>query len=212
MKRILLAMAAAALALPAAAADLPRKAVPAAAPTPPIVCGLTGCYGWHADFAVLNSGSGINALDLGSISANGTSLGIGGGWQWFNGTYWLGASVMGAYDVTGAGNVGNIGNLSGSQVVELGGNIFGAFGLQPPQVNGFLSTITTAVLTADIGVCEHGRATGYCTGATAHYFMPSTPIELKIFYRNANYGTTFVANGENLTTEQIFGFGAAYHF
>lgn len=205
MKKLILA--AALLASPAFAADLPVKApLFASAPT----CTLNGCTGWHADFGVYNSGTGINVLNLAELSSNGTSFNLGGGYQYFDGKYWLGGRVDVGYDLTNGGGFG-IGNLTGHQMVELGGNLFGAFGLQPPQTNGFLTTLTSAVPTADIGVCEHGPAVGMCVGATLHYLL-SNAVELDVGYINANYGTTNVAPGTNITVDNTLWFGGRYHF
>lgn len=194
------------------AADLPKVPILKAPTATTKVCDrVLGCYGWHADFVVNNAGTGINAFNLGEITANGVSAGLGLGGQWYNGSYWIGARADIGYDLSsGAGGFG-VANLTGHQVVELGGDAFGALGLAPPVTNGFLSTITTAILTADFGVCEHGRGVGFCAGATAHYLLPNTPLELDIGYLNANYGTTAVSGG-NQQIDNILWFGGRYHF
>ena len=189
---------------------LPAKAKPFAAAAP--LCGATGCMGWHVDFSVMNAGTGVNILNLGSINANGTFLGVGGGYQYWDGSYWAGARVMGAYDVAGSGNVGNVGNLFGFEGVELGGNLFGLFGLAPPQTNGVLSALTSAIPTADIGACQHGKASGYCAGASLHYFLPNTPLEIRLSYLNAQYGTTNIVANQTMSVENLVQFGATYHF
>lgn len=187
-------------------ADLPTKA-PALFPAS-VVCTLNGCTGWHADFGVYNSGTGVNILNLGGLTANGTSMNIGGGYQYFDGKYWLGARVDVGYDLTNG--VAGLGNVTGHQVVELGGNLFGAFGLQPPQTNGFLTTLTSAIPTADIGICERGKAIGMCAGATFHYLLTNA-LELDLGYLNVNYGTTSTPVS-NVTVENVVWFGGRYHF
>lgn len=196
----------------AAAIKLPTKAAPFVVKIPSTPCGAAGCTGWHADFSVMNAGTGVNILNLGSVNANGTFLGVGGGYQYWDGSYWAGARVMGAYDVAGSGNVGNVGNMFGFEGVELGGNLFGLFGLAPPQTNGVLSALTAAIPTADVGACQHGKASGYCAGASLHYFLPNTPLEIRLSYLNAQYGTTNIVPNQTMSVENLVLFGATYHF
>ena len=218
MKKLLapILFALALFAVPAGAVDIvknppfPTKVAPFVLPQ--ASCDAKGCTGWHVDFSVLNAGTGVNVLSLGSVNSNGTFLGLGGGYQYYDGKYWLGARVTGAYNVAGNGNVADPGNWFGSEVVEVGGNLFGAFGLQPPQTNGFLSTLTTAVPTVDVGACQHGKATGYCAGASLHYLLPSTPIELTLGYLNAQYGNTQLAPGQTMAVDNLVTFSAKYHF
>lgn len=209
MKKVLLALLLSAA--PAWAADMSAKPVPFAA-LARATCTVQRCIGWHAGFDVMNSGTGVNILNLGTLNANGTLLGLEAGYQYYDGTYWLGARAMGLYNVAGAGNVGTLNNFFAFEGVELGGNLFAQFGLAPPQVTGFLATLTTAVPTAQIGACQHGKATGYCAGAAVHYFLPNTPIELKMEYINAQYGTTTVLPGQTISSENLVLFGANYHF
>ena len=117
-----------------------------------------------------------------------------------------------SYNLASSGDVGGLSNVFAFEGVELGGDLFGAFGLAPPQTNGFLSTLTTAIPTADIGACQHGKATGYCAGATLHYLLPNTPLELKLRYINAQYGTTSISPIATVNNENLVLFGAAYHF
>lgn len=210
MKKVLLALLASTTL--AHAADLPKKApvLLPALPTP--ICSVAGCTGWHAGFDVVNSGTGINILNLGSINANGTFLGLDAGWQYYDGKYWLGADVLVSYDLASQGNVGGLNNFFAFEKVELGGDLFGALGLAPPQANGFLSTITQAIPTADIGTCQHGKASGYCAGATLHYLLPNTPIELKLSYINAQYGTTSISSIATINNENMVLFGGTRHF
>ena len=209
MKKILLALLA--LAAPAFAADLPVKARALPAFSFPTTCTLQGCTGWHVGFDVVNSGTGVNVLNLGALNANGTFLGLDGGYQYFDGQYWLGAKVMASYNLANQGNVGGIGNLFAFEGVEVGGNLFAAFGLAPPQTSGFFSTITSAIPTADIGACQHGKATGFCAGATLHYLLPNTPIEAKLSYLNAQYGTTQITPISSIQSENMVLFGVTYH-
>lgn len=192
----------------AVAADMPLKAR-LITPAPP-VCNLNGCTGFHVDFGVYNSGTGVNIFNLGGLTANGTSMNIGGGYQYFDGKYWLGARADIGYDLTNGG-VPGLNNLNGHQMIELGGNLFGAFGLQPPQTNGFLNTITTGIPTADIGVCERGSAVGLCAGATLHYLL-SNAVELDLGYLNINYGTTPTSPNSTITVDNVVWFGGRYHF
>lgn len=212
MRKYLLAAIAALLCAPALAADLPVKARPAPALFSATACSTAGCTGWHVGFDVVNSGTGINVLNLGSLNANGTFLGIDGGYQYYDGKYWAGADVLVSYNLASSGNVGGLSNLFAVESVSLGGDLFGFFGLAPPQMSGFLSTITAGIPTADIGACQHGKASGYCAGATLHYLLPGTPLELKLRYINAQYGTTSISPIATVNNENMVLFGGSYHF
>lgn len=193
------------------AADMPRKA--ALAPLfQATTCTLQNCIGWHVGFDVVNSGSGVNVLNLGTLNENGTFLGLDGGYQYYDGRFWFGADALVSYNLANQGSVGGWGNLFAAETVSLGGDLFGAFGLAPPQQNNFLATITSAVPTVDIGACQHGNATGYCAGATLHYLLPNTPLELKIRYINAQYGTTQISPVSSVNNENMVLFGGTYHF
>ena len=211
MKKLLIALLAL-WALPAFAADLPTKVRPfAALTTTPLMspCSVAACTGFHVDVNIYGSGTGLNVLDLAQLNAFGTTPSLGVGYQYYDGQYWLGARADVGYDMM---NGTGLNNLSGVQVVELGGNLFKALGVAPPQTTGFLSMLTSAIPTADIGVKERGKATGMAVGATLHYFLASAPVEIRGGYLNVNYGTTAVDPGTNVTIENIAWAGLAYHF
>lgn len=221
MKRFLAILAVLAVTAPASAADLttramvvmPVKAAPMVAQVNP--CSATSCIGWHVGFDILAAGTGVNVLNLGTLNANGTLIGLDGGYQYYDGSYWVGGKVLVAYNVAAPGNVADASfsdKLFAFEGVELGGNLFSALGIAPPQTNGMLSMLTSGVPTADVGACQHGSATGYCAGATLHYFLTNAPIEIAVSYINAQYGTTSMAPNQTINSENMGLFSVRYHF
>ena len=182
-------------------------------------CDATGCSGFFLGAELSGSGSGVNVINLASLSANGTYMGINGGYQFYNGTYWLGVKAKGDYAV-GQQNP-NIGGLTLTQSnkffafegVEFGGNLATMFNIAPIILPG---PISTAVPTVLIGACQNGALTGYCAGAAAHFFVPNSRFTIDVDYLNAQYGATNVSAIPGVpaivSTENRGTFGFSYHF
>jgi len=207
-----LAMMASALAGDLAQAQTTSTKAPVyTAPVNP--CTVTGCSGFFLGTAISGSGTGVNVINLGSLTADGTYMGVYGGYQFFNGTYWLGAIADLSYavaqpssDIVGAG-FGN--KLFAFEGIEVGGNLTAIFGNIPP-LTGFLAN---AVPTIRAGACQNGNLLkGYCTGAAGHYFVPNTRFTVDAVYYNAQYGQTTLAPGQTATTENRGELGFTYHF
>lgn len=218
MKKLLLALLAL-WAVPALGADLPTKAKPfaAVAATPIPTCTAAACTGWHVDANIGGSGMGVNVLNLGTLNANGQFLGLGGGYQYWDGQYWLGAKVNVSYNVSGAGDITGTQSdrLFAFEGIEAGGNLFGLFGQAPPQPpagqQGILSMLTSGIPTAEVGACQRGGMVGYCAGATLHYFLQNTPLEIDLSYLNAQYTSTNLPAGITPTTDNMAWFSVRYH-
>lgn len=215
--KILLGLAAALLSTSALAADMSVKAPIAASPVS--TCTNLSCSGFFAGAEISGAGSGVNVLNLASLNSGGTSMGVNGGYQFFNGLYWLGAKVALDYDVSqqnpsiGGASVISLSKLFAFEGVEVGGNLTQMFGLQAISLPGFLSTAVPTVL---IGACQHGNLNGYCAGAAAHFFIPNSRFTVDVNYLNAQYNQTSVTGAAGLpatiSTENRGTFGFSYHF
>jgi hypothetical protein len=200
---------------PARAADLAVKAPPsvsAFAFNNP--CSEFGCTGFYAGAQVSGSGTGVNVLNLGSLNAGGTYMGVNGGYQFYNGVYWLGVGAKVEYavasppsDIVGGSFSNKVFAFEG---IEVGGNLASMFNIAPLNLPGFLAT---AVPTIKIGACQNGNSLrGYCSGAAAHFFVPNSRWTIDAEYLNAQYGVTTTAPGVTANTENRGSMGFAYHF
>lgn len=199
------------LACAAVAGDFPLKA-PALAAVP-ATCSVNGCTGAFLGAEFSGSGTGINVLNLGALSANGNYMGGNGGYQFFNGTYWLSAEVEATYDVAppvGVAAPGFRDKLFAFEGVEIGGNLASLFNIAPITLPGPLAG---AVPTIKIGACQNGsHLSGYCAGAAAHFFIPNSKFTVDVSYLNAQYGTTTIAPNATANVENRGSFGFSYHF
>lgn len=206
-------LAAAALSLPALAADLPvTKAPPAIAPVAN-PCSNLACSGFYLGAELSGAGTGVNIINLGSLNAGGTWMGGTAGYQFYNGTYWLGAKASIGYAVANPpGTI--VGGFSDKifafEGVEFGGNVTQLFNIPPITLPGFLATAVPTIL---VGACQNGSMLkGYCAGAAAHFFIPNSRWTIDATYLNAQYGTTAIAPGQTASTENRGTFGFSYHF
>ena len=214
LRKILLASTAILIASHAFAADLAVKAINNALLAPVIPCGLTGCSGFYLGAQTSGSGTGVNVLNLGSLNAGGTYMGVNAGYQFFNGVYWLGAGAKVEYAVASPPSdiVGNAfsNNLFAFEGVEFGGVLSNMFGIAPLNLPAWLST---AVPTIKVGACQHGSSLkGYCSGAAAHFFIPNSRWTIDAEYLNAQYGATQLSATVSANTENRGSLGFSYHF
>lgn len=194
----------------ALAADvLPLKAAPSAPAAP---CDITGCTGFRAGIQFWGSGTGVNVLNLGSVTANGTFMGGEFGYQLYNGTYHIAVVGSLAYDLTTPGDIvgASFSNkLFATERVEFGGPLANILNIPPFDASGVLST---GVPFVTVGACQHGNLSGYCAGAGVHFYVPKTVWTIDALYLNAQYGTTQTAPNQTINTENLGMIGAAYHF
>lgn len=215
MAELVLALIVLSLLSPAIAADnLPAiiKAGPVAV-APAATCSASGCSGAFLGAEFSGSGTGVNVLNLGALSANGNYMGLNGGYQFFNGTYWLSAEVEATYDVAPPGGIVSSGfsnKLFAFEGVEIGGYLSSLFGLAPINLPGPLAG---AVPTIKLGACQNGaHLSGYCAGAAAHFFIPNSKFTVDVSYLNAQYGSTTIAPNATANVENRGSFGFSYHF
>lgn len=217
MRTLLLGFLSVLLLIPAAlAGDINAPATKAPVYTVPAnPCAVGACTGFFLGGQISGSGAGVNVINLGELSAGGTYMGVNGGYQFWNGTYWLGAKAK--VDIAVAQPANGIVQASFSNKVfafegaELGANFSSIFGgVQPITLNGIFAN---AVPTFLAGACQNGsQLRGYCVGAGAHFFIPNSRWTIDADYLNAQYGATTTAPGQVVTTENRGSFGFSYHF
>jgi hypothetical protein len=134
------------LAQPSRAADVAKPKAIAFVPCTPIAC-----TGWYAGFNLAGVATNVNVLGNGingSLNAGGQNIGIQGGYQFWNGTFFFGPEV--GIDYTYGGTVGATGGQSSpkylaSEVIKLGTPFSTFFGSAPtPASTTGLSSILTA--------------------------------------------------------------------
>lgn len=212
MKKLLIATILALLPSIAFAADLSGvNAINKAIVVPTVTCSNTGCSGFYAGVEISGSGTGVNVLNLGSLNAAGTFMGANAGYQFYNGTYWLGAKASVDYQVgsTSSQLSPGLSNVFAFEGVEVGGNLASLFNIASIVLPGPLSSAVPTVL---VGACLHGSLTGYCAGAAAHFFIPNSKFTVDVSYLNAQYGPTAIAPNAEASTENRGTFGFSYHF
>lgn len=199
---------------PAEAADNLSVVKAAALTAPaPTTCSVTGCTGIFLGGEISGSGTGINVLNLGSLTQNGTFMGVNGGYQFYNGTYWFGALAHVEYQLASPNSslTPSLSNVFAFEGFEVGGQLAALF----PSVSAITLSgpLAGAVPTVKIGACQHGSLQGYCAGAAAHFFVPNSKWTIDATYLNAQYTSGNSLSGTaNVTTENRGIFGATYHF
>lgn len=211
MKKILVTLAFLAV-TPAFAADIPVKA-PAWVPTSS-VCTPTNCSGWYAGVnltgAMTNAnviGNGIN----GSVAAGGQSIGVQGGYQFANGTWFFGPEFDANYIVNGNSNVtgGAPSKYRVGEYMKVGTalsnllNIGGAATVGPGIPAALANSVISPYIIA--GAVQSGIGQGWATGAgvefalAAHWFV-DTRYTYVNYGGGANVSPTETAKSENLVT------------
>jgi len=214
LRTILLAAATFLTAFNAAfAADLSASnAITKAIAAPVAPCSVSGCSGFYLGPEISGSGTGINVINLGTLNADGTFMGVNGGYQFFNGTYWLGAKVAVDYQVAAPNSslTPSLENVFAFEGMEIGGNLSSLFNIAPINLPGPLANAVPTVL---FGACQHGSLNGYCAGAAAHLFIPNSRWTADATYLNAQYsGSNGLGGGATANTENRGTFGFSYHF
>ncbi len=218
MKRLLMiAIAAASLAAPAAAADMPLKAPlfnPLAAAAPlDMVAGWSGFYGGVDVYA---TGTGVNLADLGALTAGGNAIGATVGWETYNGMYLFGARAGGSYDMMTPGLASFSDHAGWHAGVVIGANLYQALGINftSSGVTGvFPGILAKGIPYMAIEACGHNRQNGECTSVGMEFVIPNSRLTIHGEYVNGQYGSTNGAPGENLkTSSNGVRLGGYYHW
>jgi hypothetical protein len=144
MKRLIFALATAALLSPAFAADLAVKALNKSLFSPTPICTAGNCNGWYGTFGISNDADLGGILTNGSAN-NGMGLNIGAGYQYWQGQVIAGLEVTGGYQF---GTAGSTGTATSTQFVKLGYNFFPSSQVATPTPgqSSFLGLVPANIL------------------------------------------------------------------
>lgn len=198
----------------ASAADIPVKAAPLA---PIAACTPSNCSGFYAGVnlaGVMTSadviGNGIN----GSLAGGGQSIGIQGGYQFANGTWFFGPEIHANYVVTGNQAIdGGSAKYRVGEYVKVGtalANLLGMGGIPSP---GIPSALAASVISPYLlaGAVQSGIGQGWATGAGVEFALAQHWF-LDTRYTYNNYGSATVAPSVVAKTENLVTIGLNYKF
>jgi len=208
----------AASALSASAADIPVKApswVPSSSG-----CTQLQCSGWYAGFNIMGVGSNMDILGSGingSVFAGGGSIGVQGGYQFWNGDFFFAAEAFGDYTVNGNPVIAGGGSQPRyvfGQIAKFGGKLSALFGAPttpggttPTQGTAPIaipSTLSAALISpyVQFGAVERPWGSGWATGAGAEFVIASgwnlDLSYLYVKYANPNLSLVQSEASENL--------------
>jgi|SRR5882757_2242788 len=195
MRKLYLALLASTLATPAFAADLPVKAKSF---LPTITCTVTSCSGWYVGVDLTGIGSNADIIGQGlggSVFAGGGMVGVSGGYQLWNGTYFAAFEVGCSYDASTITTLAATQRYFCNQTVKLGGALSNIISLAQPtpsqggQAVGVPSSLASALLAPYVlvGSAERSWGTAWDTGAGAQFII-AAGWNLKLEYHYLNYG------------------------
>ncbi len=180
-------------------------------------CTPTNCTGFYA--GAFMAGNGTNADIVGnglngSVFAGGGIPGLTVGYQFANGTYFLGAEASIGYQVNVAtttnGVQSNEQGVFAQEGIKVGGNISGLLGQQASITipNALVNQLISPY--AGVWAVERGFANGWATGAGATFdISPRMFIDLR--YEYINYGSA-TAGALNFNAENLVLVGLNYKF
>lgn len=213
MRKLILALAC----IPslAFAADVLPVKVPALVRTD--ACTPTNCSGWYAGVNIAGImtnadviGQGVN----GSLAGGGQSIGLQGGYQFANGTWFFAPEISANYVVTGGQNVQNSAKYRVSEYVKVGTALanllnLGGAGSSP----GIPSALAARVISPYVlvGAVQSGFGQGWSTGAGVEFALASHWF-LDTRYTYNNYGSASVAPAVVAKTENLVTVGFNYKF
>lgn len=219
MRKLLLAIA---LLWPslALAADI------ASAQTTPVVtkstggtpCSPTSCTGFYAGGFLAGNGTNADIIGSGidgSVFAGGGIPGFDIGYQFANGTWFLGGEAGVGWQVntatTANGTTTNESGVFGYEIAKVGGQLSGLLGttasITPP------SALTAQVISPYglVGAVERQFASGWATGAGVTFdISPKVFLDLKYMY--VNYGAGATVGNLTFPSENILMVSMNYKF
>lgn len=203
---------------PARAADLPIKApswVPVSSG-----CTQLQCSGWYGGFNIMGVGSNMDILGSGingSVFAGGGSIGLQGGYQFWNGDFFFAAEAFGDYTVNGNPVIAGTGSQPRyvfGQLAKFGGKLSALFGASttpgtttPTQGTtpiAIPSSLSAALISpyVQFGAVERPWGSGWATGAGAEFVIASgwnlDLSYLYVKYANPNLNLVQSEASENL--------------
>lgn len=203
-----------------AAKPVPKLALAAFTPCTPIAC-----TGWYGGFNIAGISTNVNVLAggiNGSVAAGGQNIGIQGGYQFWNGTFFFGPEV--AIDYTYGGTSGPVAGQSSphylaEEVIKLGTPFSTFFGSAPAPANTTgLSSILTANTIAPyifFGAAQSGwGTTGMVGGAGVTFAIDQQHWFVDARYENYQFpsGASNCATGQSCPSINVVKVGLDYKF
>lgn len=196
------------------AADLPVKAVA----TPVIGCVPTNCTGWYAGMnlagVMTNAnviGNGIN----GSVAAGGQSIGVQGGYQFANGTWFFGPEFAANYVVNGNPNVtgGAPSKYRVGEYLKIGTALSALLGIPTANTPGIPAALANSVISPYLifGAVQSGIGQGWATGGGIEFALAQRWF-VDTRYTYINYGSASVSPTETAKTDNLVTVGINYKF
>jgi len=204
--------------VPAAAADLPVRAVLRDAPAVP-ACSQAGCTGFRAGINIAGTGSSLDVLGSGlggSVFAGGGGLGLDLGYQYWDSKWYFAVGAFGDYvfqnPAAGSAAAPSPGYLFG-EFVDIGMPISALFGQTPAAPSGLPSTILNALLApyVKVGALERPWGTAWATGAGAAFVISSNWL-LNVDYIHAQYANAAINPSTSQQTDNLIKVTASYKF
>ena len=203
-----------------AAKPVPKLALAAFTPCTPIAC-----TGWYGGFNIAGISTNVNVLAggiNGSVAAGGQNIGVQGGYQFWNGTYFFGPEV--AIDYTYGGTSGPVAGQSSphylaEEIIKLGTPFSTFFGSAPAPANTTgLSSILTANTIAPyifFGAAQSGwGTTGMVGGAGVTFAIDQQHWFVDARYENYQFpsGASNCATGQSCPSINVVKVGLDYKF
>jgi hypothetical protein len=170
------------------------------------------CTGFFAGGSLYGIGGNAAILQNGinnSVFAGGGSIGLNGGWQYWNGQYFIQFALEGLVESDNTANVtgfaGNNGAAVGIVHIKLGGNLLGLLNNAPAPIT-VPNALTSVLMASYVDNCSAFRKGGtqYCGGA-GQQFMLAPKLTMDVLY---DYG----APTKNFNALQNVGLALDYHF
>jgi hypothetical protein len=212
------------LAPQARASDVAKPAAKITLPTF-VPCTPIACTGWYTGFNLAGVATNVNVIGNGingSLNAGGQNIGIQGGYQFWNGTFFFGPEV--GIDYTYGGTVGATGGQSNpkylaSEIIKLGTPFSTFFGSAPAPAN---TTGVSGLLTANtiapyifFGAAQSGwGTTGLVSGAGVTFAVDQQHWFVDARYENYQFpsGAANCATGQSCPSLNVVKIGLDYKF
>lgn len=212
---------------PATAADITTAPIVKAPAYTRVPCTISSCTGWFIGGSLGNTGGNFNVIGTGlnGIAQNGLSLGVLGGYEFWNGQWYAALLADADYDASLNANVGGIPETFKQRwtyggKVRLGYSLASAFGLAttgqsaPTLPQQFLNSLMTPYVTVGESY-RHGQP-ALVSGVGVEALL-ATNYTLDVEYLNYAYnqgGTSGTVAGipTSQTTENAIRMTIARHF
>jgi opacity protein-like surface antigen len=218
MKRFILAVAAALIATQALAVDLAKAPQLSLLTSTP--CTLTNCTGPYMGFNIAGIATSANVIGNGingSLAAGGQNIGFQVGYQYWNGTFFMGPEIFGDYTYGGSAVVAGYSapKYLFGEIIKLGGPLSSFFGgIAPASTTGLSSVLTSQTIAPYIfmGAAQRPWGTGMASGGGVTFLIDQHWFA-DVRYMNIQYtGSNNASPIQTVPQENIVMAGFNYKF